>query len=351
MVYQPNKALHPGYIIQRMIDSLGMTQKMLSERTGLSEKHLSQIINGEVLISAPTALLLENALDGSASYWMNLDKNYRETKARIEQEARIQYEIALAKNFPYADLVKVNMVEDTRVATERVKNLWKFFGVNSLSYIQNTQAVAYKRRDTPSVKYEALASWLRVGELKALKMKLPDYNEQALKQLIPELRKMTIVQENFFPQSQKMLADVGVGFVAVRHFKNTQVNGATRWIGNNPVIQLSIYGRNADKFWFTFFHEIGHILQHGKKQQILEFSKSIKSNEEEEANLYARKILLPDYAYEEFKSQGIFTKASIRGFAQDINIDPGIVVANLRWDGLVEYHQHQDLHTKLEWVK
>ena len=58
MVYQPHKAIHPGRTVERTIEALGMTQKQLATRTGLSEKHISQIINGESSITAETALLL-----------------------------------------------------------------------------------------------------------------------------------------------------------------------------------------------------------------------------------------------------------------------------------------------------
>src|SRR4051812_35212171 len=106
MGFNPNKATHPGQIIARALEREGMTQKNLSERTGLTEKHLSQIINEEASITVETALLLENALGGNASFWINLEKNYQETKARIERVSFIRKEIPLLDRFPYAELLK-----------------------------------------------------------------------------------------------------------------------------------------------------------------------------------------------------------------------------------------------------
>lgn len=349
MVYQPNKALHPGLTIQRMLEDFGMTQKKLAERTGLSEKHLSQIINGEVLITADTALLLENALDGSAAFWMNLDKNYRETKARIEQEERVLSEVSLLPNFPYNDLVKVHQVEDTRIKTERVKSLWKFFGVNSLTYIKNTEAVAYRRKEGAGVKYEALASWLRMGEIMAADLKLEEYSDAGLRNVLSKLREMTTNNGKFFIELQETLASVGVGIVGVPHFKNTQVHGATRWLSGNPVIQLSTYGRDADRFWFTLFHEVGHILLHGKKKQFLEFNKAETTHEEQEANIFASRALIPDADYMRFTMDGDYLETAITNFANGLSIDRGIVVGRLQRDGLVSYQQLQHLHRKLVW--
>src|SRR3989344_1265365 len=101
MVYKPSKAIHPGQAILNILEREGMTQKNLSERTGLTEKHLSQIINGSASITVETALLLENALGGSASFWINLEKNYQETKARIERSSSLKKEANLLQKFPY----------------------------------------------------------------------------------------------------------------------------------------------------------------------------------------------------------------------------------------------------------
>ena len=161
MVYQPNKAIHPGKTVQKILDQLDMTQKNLAERTGLSEKHISQIINGEASITADTAMLFENALGGAASFWINLDKNYRATFARLDQENKARSEINLINQFPYSELVKSNRVEATLDKVERVINLWKFFGVNSLLSIPSTEAAAYRRGYNQVINQGALAAWLR----------------------------------------------------------------------------------------------------------------------------------------------------------------------------------------------
>src|ERR1700685_4254946 len=99
MAYTPNKAIHPGHAIARELERAGMAQKNLAERTGLSEKHISQIINGEASITVETSLLLENALGGSASFWINLEKKYQETKARLERASLVKKETVLLPKF------------------------------------------------------------------------------------------------------------------------------------------------------------------------------------------------------------------------------------------------------------
>ena len=156
MVYQPNKAIHPGHVISRTLEREGMSQKNLSERTGLTEKHLSQIINGNASITVETALLLENALGGSASFWINLEKNYQETTARLERSSFVRNETKLLSTFPYLELVQRGYVEQTSNREKRVENLWKFYGVNSLLAVRDIEPVAFRKRANSKIKSEAI---------------------------------------------------------------------------------------------------------------------------------------------------------------------------------------------------
>jgi Zn-dependent peptidase ImmA (M78 family) len=66
---------------------------------------------------------------------------------------------------------------------------------------------------------------------------------------------------------QELCAGAGVAVVFVPALPKTGVSGATRWINSNKaLIQLSLRYRTDDHLWFTFFHEAGHILLHGKKE-------------------------------------------------------------------------------------
>lgn len=351
MVYQPNKAIHPGKTVQKILDQLNMSQKKLAERTGLSEKHISQIINSEASITADTAMLFENALGGAASFWINLDKNYRATFARLEQESNAKSEISLLDQFPYSDLVKLNRVEATRDKVKRVINLWKFFGVNSLFSVQSTEAIAYRRGYNQSINRGALAAWLRCGEIdmQKLDIEISQYSENGLKEVLPKIRSMTQqLDGNFFKNIQNILANIGVGLVAVQHLKGTKASGATRWVGDNPLIQVSIYGRDADKFWFTLFHEIGHVLLHGKKDQFISFtSGGEKTSNEVKADEFAANILIPDDSYKSFVTNLDFSEDKIKDFANQEKIDVGIVVGRLKNNRWVPFGSYQHLHRKL----
>ena len=255
MSYIPSIAIHPGHAVARELDALGVSQKWLSDRTGLSEKQISQIINGEASITAETATRLENAIGGSASFWVNLNANYQTTKARILQKEKAEKEVSLLAGIPYNDFALMGWVEPTRDKPTRVINLWRFFAVNSIEQIPLTQSVAFRQVKAKKINPYALAGWLRAGEIEATSMELPEYRKAKLIAAVPLLRKISYEMPNdFYSQLVSVLGNAGVGLIAIRNPKNTAVNGATRWIGKNPFIQLSLHGRNADRMWFTLFH-------------------------------------------------------------------------------------------------
>lgn len=354
MVYNPNKVIHPGYTVAKILSREGMTQKNLSERTGLTEKHLSQIINGEASITVETALLLENALGGTASFWINLEKKYHENKARVERISLIEKETDLVSGFPYSELVKRGYVEKTRDACKKVENLWKFFGVNSLCFVQNTEFIAYRMKSATKVKSEAIAAWLRCGEIESKKFDLPEYSESKLKESLPIIKRLsTLDSENFSEEITKALSDVGVGLVYVAHFPGTGVSGAVRWIGNNPIIQLSVLGAYSDIFWFNLYHELAHLILHSKKDKFIEFDNkelSVSQEKEIEADKFATDILIPERDYKKLL-EGNVTRAVIMDFARNQQIHPSIVAGRLCHDKKIEWSVVSDLRPRLRIVQ
>ena len=156
------------------------------------------------------------------------------------------------------------------------------------------------------------------------------------------------LEKGFFEKKQTDYADAGVGLVAVQHLKGTKASGATRWVGDNPLIQVSIYGRDADKFWFTLFHEIGHVLLHGKKDQFISFtSGGEKTSNELRADEFAANILIPDDSYISFVTNLDFSEKSIKDFANQEGVDVGIVVGRLKNNRWLPFGAYQHLHRKL----
>jgi Zn-dependent peptidase ImmA (M78 family) len=169
---------------------------------------------------------------------------------------------------------------------------------------------------------------------------------------IPGLRRLTrLAPADFEQQLVQDLAASGVAVVFIPHPKQTYANGAVRWLSKDrAVIQLSLRYRYADVFWFTFFHELGHLLLHGKRRFFVDTEATSADRLEYEADRFAASTLIRDNEYDPFVSRGDFTAPAIIAFADRIEVAPGIVVGRLQHDRLIPFSWHAALRTKFKWA-
>ncbi len=347
--YSPNKAIPPGYTLLENLKYLGMTQKELAERMNRPIKTINEIIKGKKSITPETALQLERVLGIPAKIWNNLERNYREILARIKEEKRLTDEIHLLKNYPYLEMAKLNWIPYTRNKLEQVKNLLNFFGVESLKLVPQIEDVVFRKAKFEKFNPYSMAAWLQQGVIEARKIKTENFNKTKLLHSIVEIRKLTKEKpENFIKTLVTLCASCGIAVVIVPHLKNTYVNGATRWlIHNKAIIQLSLRYKFNDIFWFTFFHELGHILLHNKKSSFIDIiNEKNKDKIEIEADTFASNKLIPEKYYKEFIKNKIFTEKSIKEFAKKLDISPSIVVGRLHYDKLIPYNSFNHLRRK-----
>src|SRR5690554_4494435 len=112
--FKPNIAIPPGETLQEFLDARNMSQVELARRLGLSTKTVNEIIKGKAPLTPETALSLESVFGTSACFWMSLEANYQETKARLDRDKLIKEEYNLIKEIPYARLSKLGVVPATR---------------------------------------------------------------------------------------------------------------------------------------------------------------------------------------------------------------------------------------------
>ena len=156
---------------------------------------------------------------------------------------------------------------------------------------------------------------------------------------------------NFDERLVHKCSAAGVRVVFVPELPHTCAWGASRWTSPScALIQLSLRYKTDDHFWFTFFHEAGHILLHGKKDVFLEQERNATKKPESEANAFASDWLIPQNLYRSFVKGGSWTNCqNIARFAEEIGIAPGIVVGRLQHDKLIPHSRCYYLKKKLEW--
>ena len=346
--YNPSIAIHAGVALREELEFMQLSQVELSLRTGLSTKTISQIIHGEEPITNETAIKLERVLGTSADFWNAKQASYEFTLARIEEEKRLEKEVSEARKYNcYGDLVRMSAVRDVTSWVEKADELLNFFRVDSLSFVPTLQGVAL-RKSAGDFDRHALFAWLQCGEHLVRTISLKDYSEKKLRESIPEIKKLIREKGDFFTLLQNLCAEVGVAVVYTPYFSKTKVNGAVRWVGNNPLIQLNSRGAYRDIFWFTLFHEIGHILLHGKKDKFVEFGGEHQSDKEKEADQFAQEQLIPPASYKKLREKKTITLPEAEQFAQSVGVDIGVLAGRFAYDNLMSWGAVSRFRKKIE---
>jgi len=347
--YKPDYAVHPGVTLKEMLIAYNMKQIDLSKRIGITEKHISNIINQESPITSETALRLEKVFGVSSEFWNNYQKMYDDTLARIRDEERIIDDInELPKlKIAYNNLAKMNYVKQTRQNNEKVAELRSFFGVSSLKKINQVYELLFRKSSKEADQYSVTA-WLRIGEKELYNKNIQEFNRVLLRDQIKNIRKLTVLNEKeFIPKLKEMLFDAGLLFLYLPYFKNSYINGVARWIDKKPIIQISSRNKYQDIFWFSLFHEIAHILNHKKSDIFIEYDRKVGiSAEEIEADQFAQNTLIRLNLYKLFVKKSNFSDFNIAEFAKDISIDKGIVAGRLANDGYIAYSKIAHLRRK-----
>ncbi len=353
--YNPDYVIHPGEYIAEILESREIKKRDLAERIGLSVKAVSQIINGKALYSPDVALMLEKALQVDARIWINLVEAYQLHHARQKERRNLETERTRewVRRFPTADLKRLGFLDRTTKPEINADQLLRFFQVASPDvwdeYMEK-QVVSYRKSSAFSESPEAIAVWLRLAEIAAEKVETQPYDRIAFRRLLTDLRSLTVTPpDHFLPEIAERCSSVGVAFVLVPDLQGTHISGAAFWLSaQKATAAVSLRYRTNDHFWFTFFHEAGHIFLHGKKAVFIDGEEESSAREEEEANAFAGELLIPKQEYAAFVQRGAFFPETIEEFAERIGIHPGIVVGRLQHDGLIEYKWHNQLKEKID---
>lgn len=345
-------AIPPGETLRENLEALHLSQADLARRMDRPLKTVNEIIQGKAQITPETAIQLEHVLDIPASFWNALEKQYREILAQLQAEEKLDAQIEPARAFPYGEMARLGWVASTRKWRERVRELLRFFAVTSLDLVEEVESAAFRVAKPKQTSPQALACWLRRGEIEAEGIETNPYDALRFRECIRNIRSLTQEDpESFGPRLRSLCSSAGVAVVFVPHLKQTYANGAARWIRpDRALIQLSIRNRYEDIFWFSFFHEAAHILKHGKRGVFIDLQDHRRDRLEREADVFAQETLIPRRSFGEFVTRGLFGATDVSGFAKRIGVSPAIVVGRLHYDKLIHYSQLTQLRRRFKWA-
>jgi HTH-type transcriptional regulator/antitoxin HigA len=349
--FDPDYAIPPVETLKELMESLKMSQKELSKRTGLTVQSLNRIIKGEQPITYDTANIFELVTNVPAKMWNNLEASYREQLAKIKELDRLEENVIWLKNIPVNELKKRGMISDNKDKAIILRDVLKFFGVGSVTAwkaIWGVPNVAARRSVCFETRPGHASAWIRLGELQGHAIECKPYDKKKFEATVRKIRTLTTMNlSKFIPKMIELCAEAGVALALVPEMKKVPWSGATKWLTpNKAMILLNLRGKGEDLFWSAFFHEAGHVLHDSKKDLYIN-DKSKDDPKEVAADLFASEILIPA----KFKQQVISLKSrnDVKQLANELGLCSGIVVG--QFEHLTKkWGWFKDLKGKLIWV-
>ncbi|MDC3952751.1 HigA family addiction module antitoxin [Polyangium jinanense] len=361
--FEPNIVPHPGGMVVEYLEFNAWSQRELARRTGLTPKTISEICAGKAPITPATAIALEKVFHRPAHLWLNLQRQFDEAEARRRVRDAASGWKDWADKFPMKLMKRYGWL-DVREGQDDVDALLSFFAVSSpQSWTSVWQAadVSYRQTRKFQLSEEATAAWVRAAELTAAELETSPFDEARLRSVISKLRQCTRMRaEQIMAPVQELCGAAGVAVVWVHDLPNTGISGCARWLSSNrALIALTLRYKTDDQLWFTFFHELGHILLHRRDRPFVldnaieDLGDHVVDPEmqrfEDEANRFAADTLIPPESLSRFVRAGRFTNESIHDFAEEVGVGPGIVVGRLQHDKILSPHQGNRLKQRLAW--
>jgi HTH-type transcriptional regulator/antitoxin HigA len=349
--YRPERITPPGASLRATLNKLGMTQAELAERTGLSLKHVNQVVQGVAPVTHGTALLLEKATGVPARVWNALEASYRDRLARNEDKQRLEAAASWLRELPLKELTKRGYLPKDVDRGTLLEQVCRFFGVaNREAWEAVWRQPLASFRKSPSMESEAgaIAAWLRIGEIEASSINCDEFDPRRMRGSLAEIRALTIAEpEHFEPRLRKLCAQAGVAVVFVPEIRGTRCWGAARWLSPaKALIQLSLRYKSDDHLWFSFFHEAAHLLLHGKKETFITTDR-FRADAEREADSFAAGFLIPRQYDDRLRTLSV---GEIREFADELGIAPGVVVGRLQNEGILNWNEGNSLKKRLDFV-
>lgn len=352
--YRPDYAVPPGSVVKEYLEARGLSNAEFARRCGRSAKLISEILSGKAPVETETALQFERVLGMDARIWLRIEADYQLHQRRTA-EAEDGEATAWAEHFPVRELAKRGVMEGTTGTSKRAPQLLAFFGVASVEAWHTKYSVAnvaYRHSPTFESDKHALATWLRLAEVRAADQACADFREPAFRRALAQVRTLTreSVPESL-DKARQLCNDAGVALSLVKPLPKTRLSGAAWWLSSHrPIIALSARHRTDDHLWFSFFHEAAHLLLHSKRSVFLDGPDGGDDETEAEANEWAANFLVPRKDWQRFIVEGVFTAACVREFAEEQGVAPGVLVGRLQSQGILPWNRLNSLKVRLSWA-
>jgi HTH-type transcriptional regulator/antitoxin HigA len=333
---------HPGTFIAEELEARGWLQADLAYVLGIDGGQLNRLIKGNTDITSDTAVALGDAFDMPAEFFLNLQKMYDLQKAR-KADPGVRTRASWLSVFPIREMIKRGWIEDAEPALLDLQML-RFFGKNRVEDIPFVGSApipshAAKKSGTQRATTPIQYVWLHRVRKIAEAMDCPPYSREALADSLGDIRAHMLDKDDF-RHIPSILWKCGVRFVLVEALPASKIDGVCVWIGDQPVVGMTLRLDRPDNFCFVLRHECEHILREDGKEitfaPVDEFDSPVDDDDELEcekiANQAAADFCVPRHLMESFfaRKSPFISERDALSFAARVEVHPSIVIGQIQ---------------------
>lgn len=350
--FLPRWASSPGETLRDVLRERRMSNFDLAGRIGLPPTTVEELLDGRYCITDELARALAETVGATAGFWLAREAQYREDLRRAEADE-------WATDLPILKMVEMGWIPRPSDWKDRLTASLRFFGIaNARDWNRISQPIiqsAYFRTSpAASADPDTVMAWLRQGELVTSNQQVLTWDPESFSKAMPTIRTLTRERDpaKFVSKLTDICAQSGVRFAVVRAPQGCPISGVARFVGGSaPTIILSARHLVDDHFWFTFFHEAGHLILHKKSEVYLDddeqFDQGVKGSVEDEANRFAQNVLVPEH--HNIKRSRWLSHRDVVRRAHELGISPGVLVGQLQHDGTLSYDTLNSLKRRYKW--
>jgi HTH-type transcriptional regulator / antitoxin HigA len=354
--FQPDWFSKPGDTLLTLMEQRELSSETLARQLGCNQTVIQGLLSGAVSVDDGLAEALAKFVGGTAAFWRTRQTKYLEALERAASAVPKERGSQWISQFPHKDIADYGWVKRSTSNDSLIRTYLAYFGVStpeewSERYESSMRETAFRTSPTFSSKLGAISAWLRRGEIEAAAISCAPWNPARLRQALEHLRVLTRARapDYFLPRLRKLCAAAGVAVVFVRAPSGCTASGATRFITpDKAMVILSFRYLSDDHFWFTFFHELGHLLLHKSSLTFVDGEPGISGDLEAEANTFAANVLIPQDRIDELMDLAPRSKPIIR-FAYSAGVSSGIVVGQLQHRNVIKPNQMNGLKRRFNW--
>lgn len=353
--FAPDWFSPPGSTVAMLMARQNVSSRELARRMNTDSSFVLRIISGTEPIEEGVAKRLAAALGGAPSFWTARQSKFEAALDRTASRLAPDVAKTWLRTLPLKDMNDAGWIA-CRSKSNLLHAALAYFSVTTPDewrdrYAAHATTFSYRTSEAFESKLGALAAWVRQGELQASGVTCATWSPEKFKEALHAMRALTRLKEpvKFIGRLRSLCAAAGVAVVFLKAPTGCRASGATRFITpDKAMIILSFRHLSDDHFWFSFFHEAGHLLLHGQGSTFVDGEAAEVTEKEREANAFAASSLVPISEHDQMLNLRANMNAVVR-FAVSLGIAPGIVVGQLQHHGILSPSQLNGLKRRYTW--